>query len=61
MTTPDGAGDADPMRERGRPGVGRQERAVADASSAPATVPGLVVTEQRLADGRHITYFEVAR
>ena len=62
MTTP----DEDPTGERRRPDVGRQDRAVAAAptgpatSMGPATTPGLVVTEDRLADGRHITYFEVA-
>ena len=30
-------------------------------STEPATTPGLVVTEDRLADGRAITYFGTAR
>ena len=55
MTTPDDHS----TRERRRPGVGRQERAVAGASTGPATVPGLVIDEERLADGRAITYFGV--
>jgi len=62
----------EPPGERRRPPVGRQERAVAgtgrgpapgtDADTTePATTPGLVVTEERLADGRAITYFGIAR
>ncbi len=64
MTTPDGSGE--PCQEsppigvlNGIPDVRRQGRAVPDAG--PATTPGLVVSEERLADGRHITYFGVAR
>ena len=56
MTTPDDHS----TRERRRPYVGRQERAVAGGRE-PATTPGLVVTEERLADGRHITYFGTSR
>ena len=54
MTTPD---DDGPSRERRFPDVQCLQR----DSSDSATTPGLVVTEERLADGRQITYFEVAR
>ena len=33
----------------------------AATEAGPATTPGLVVTEDRLADGRAITYFGTAR
>ena len=56
MTTPD---DVDATGEQPRPDVGRQERAVAATREGDATVPGLVISEERLADGRHITYFGV--
>jgi hypothetical protein len=73
MTTPDEGGPGRPTGEspgespgeRRRSAVGRQERAVAatqpGGDPSPATTPGLVVTEERLADGRAITYFEVPR
>lgn len=60
MTTHE-PGDADPMGERHRPGVRSQDRAVAATEAEPATTPGLVVTEDRLADARAITYFGTAR
>lgn len=70
MTTPegaepDGSGPDGPTRERPcrragpDPGVGRQG-AVAASGTEPATVPGLVVTEERLPDGRRITYFSTS-
>lgn len=61
MTTPDDSGGAAPMRERRRPDAGRQERAIAGVPTTPATTPGLVVTEERLRDGRRITYFGTRR
>jgi hypothetical protein len=58
MTTPeDGSGR--PRQERGVPDTERQERRCPDTE--PATTPGLVVTEERLADGRHIAYYGLAR
>jgi hypothetical protein len=56
MTTPD---DDGPSRERRFPDTGRRQRDFSDTGSA--TTPGLVVTEERLADGRAITYFGVHR
>jgi hypothetical protein len=56
MTTPD---DDEPRRERRFPDVRRQERDLPD--TGPATTPGLVVTEDHLADGRAITYFGRSR
>ena len=68
MTAHDERGPAagpvdEPAGERLRSAAGRQECAVADVppGSGPATTPGLVVTEDHLADGRAITYFEVSR
>jgi hypothetical protein len=59
MTTPGDSTDATPCQERRVPDTGRPPRDVPD--TGPATTPGLVVTEERLADGRHITYFGIAR
>jgi hypothetical protein len=56
MATP----DDEPSRERRFPDTERLQRDFPD-TGAPATTPGLVVTEERLADGRHITYFGIAR
>jgi hypothetical protein len=56
MTRPD---DDGPSRERRFSDTGRQQRDFSDTGSA--TTPGLVVTEDRLADGRAITYFGIAR
>jgi hypothetical protein len=55
MTTP----DEDPTQQSRVPDVQWQERDFPD--TGPATTPGLVVTEERLADGRHITYFGTSR
>lgn len=57
MTTPDD--DPRPCQERPVPDAGRPERVFPDTGAA--TTPGLVVTEERLADGRRITYYGVAR
>jgi hypothetical protein len=57
MTTPDD--DPRPRQERLVPDTGRLERVFPDTGAA--TAPGLVVTEERLADGRRITYYGVAR
>ena len=57
MTTPDDV----PRRESRFPDVQRQERDFPDTVPDPATTPGLVVTEERLADGRAITYFGTTR
>ncbi|HEY2195089.1 MAG TPA: hypothetical protein VGH76_22710 [Actinomycetospora sp.] len=61
MTTPEDSGGAAPMREPRRPDVECQERAVAAAPTEPATLPGLLVTEECLPDGRRITYFGTQR
>ena len=61
MTTP----DDQPRRESRFPDVQRQERdfpdTAPDTAPDPATTAGLVVTEERLADGRAITYFGTTR
>ena len=58
MTTP----DDDAGRERRFPDVHqRQERDFSETDTGPATTPGLVITEDHLADGRAITYFGIAR
>ena len=57
MTTP----DEDARRERRFPDVQRQERDFPETDTGPATTPGLVITEDHLADGRAITYFGIAR
>ena len=54
MTTPD---DDGPSRERRFPDNERLQRDFSDT----ATTPGLVVTQDHLADGRAITYFGVSR
>ena len=59
----------EPPGERRRPTAPRQQSALAgdpggpgtSAGASVATIPGLVVTEERLPDGRAITYFEVPR
>ena len=56
MTTPD---DDGPSRERRFSDTERRQRDFPDTGSA--TTPGLVVTEDRLADGRAITYFGIHR
>jgi hypothetical protein len=53
--------DDDPGRERRFSDVERPQRDFSDIETGAATTPGLVVTEERLADGRHITYFGIAR
>ena len=58
MTTPDEDG---PSGERRFSDTGRQQRDFSDSGTGPATTPGLVVTEDHLADGRHITYFGISR
>jgi hypothetical protein len=55
MTTPDD--EAGPRQERRVPDAQRLQRRFPDTGRA--TTPGLVVTEEHLADGRAITYFEV--
>jgi hypothetical protein len=63
MTTPhDEAGRS--RQERGVPDTGRQERRFPDTGPGAIpdpTSPGLVVTEERLADGRRITYYGLSR
>ena len=59
MTRP-GEG-ATPCQESPVPDTERLERDFPDTGGAPATTPGLVVTEERLADGRRIPYFGVPR
>jgi hypothetical protein len=66
MTTPDegelGGHGPEPTNEWRRPVTGRQQCAIADTTGGPpATTPGLVVTEERLADGRRITYYGTSR
>jgi hypothetical protein len=56
MTTP---GDDEPSRERRFPDTQRLQRDFSDTEAA--TTPGLVVTEDHLADGRAITYFGISR
>ena len=61
MTTPD-EDPRGPRQESRVPDAGRRERDFSDIGErAGATVPGLVVTEERLADGRAVTYFGRAR
>jgi hypothetical protein len=63
MTTPGedelGGHGPEPTGEWRRPDDRCQRRATADGP--PATSPGLVVAEERLADGRRITYYGTSR
>jgi hypothetical protein len=61
MTTPGNSTGAASRQESRVPDTGRLQRDFPDAAGGPATTPGLVVTEERLADGRRITYYGIAR
>ncbi|HEY2224564.1 hypothetical protein [Actinomycetospora sp.] len=61
MTTPGDSTGATSRQESRVPDAERPQRDFPDTAGGPATTPGLVVSEERLADGRRITYYGLSR